>query len=344
MFTPSRPHEIDEMNYAEGIRSGFHYLMMKYPEVFAIGHGLRDPGYLGNTMTDLDKVFGEGRIIDAPLSELACTGAAIGAALGGYRPIIIHPHMNFMTLATDQIVNQAAKWSHMTGGRNSAKITIRGIIGRGGEQSVQQQALHAWYAHIPGLRVVMPATPTDARDLLISSVLSDDPVLFIDNRQLYDQSDADTEITEKALADVKPEVRRTGSDITLVGAGYAAWLCEQAATALSDSGLSAEVIDIRVLNPLDAAPIAASVEKTGHLLVVDDGWRTCGLAGEIIAAVAERVDPRAIKAQPVRITLPDAPAPASKSLEDTYYPDVTDITRKVRDMFGPESLPLRQAG
>lgn len=333
------------MNYAEGIRSGFHYLMTKYPEVFAIGQGLWSPWYVGDTMTDLDKEFGEDRVIDTPVSELACTGAAIGAALGGYRPIIIHPRMDFMIMATDQIVNQAAKWSHMMGGQTSARITIRGIINRGGEQGAQHsQALHAWYAHIPGLRVVMPATPTDARDLLISSVLCDDPVLYIDNRWLYDRNDADTEITEKILSDEKPEVRRRGSDITLVGAGYAAWLCEQAATELSESGLSAEVIDIRVLNPLDPAPIAASVETTGRLLVVDDGWRTCGLAGEIIAAVTERVDPRAIKARPVRVTLPDAPAPTSKALEKIYYPEVTDITRRVRAMFEPDDIPLRQTG
>ena len=159
-------------NYGKSILNAFDYLLVNYPEVFVIGQGLWSPWYVGTTMTDLDVKFGKERVIDTPVSESACTGAAVGASLAGMRPIIVHPRMDFMLYAMDAIVNQAAKWSHMFGGQAHPGVTIRAIINRGGEQGAQHsQALHSWFAHIPGLRVVMPSTPKDARDLLISSVL-----------------------------------------------------------------------------------------------------------------------------------------------------------------------------
>jgi len=179
-----------EYNYATAIRAGFEYLLDKYPEVFVIGQGVSSPWYVGNSMTDLDKRYGVNRVIDTPVSESAVTGAAVGASLCGMLPIVIHPRMDFMLYAMDAIVNEAAKWSHMTGGQSCAPVTIRAIINRGGEQGAQHsQALHSWFAHVPGLRVVMPSTVSDARDLLIASVLSKDPVLYIDDRWLYEQTD-----------------------------------------------------------------------------------------------------------------------------------------------------------
>ena len=333
------------MNYAEGIREGFRYLLTNYKEVFAIGQGLWSPWYVGASMTDLDKEFGTERVIDTPVSELATTGAAIGASLFGQRPIVIHPRMDFMILATDQIVNQAAKWAHMLGGRASPAVTVRGIINRGGEQGAQHsQALHSWYAHVPGLRVVMPATPLDARDLLIASVLCDQPVLYIDNRWLYERECHDSEIVELRLEEQAPRVLRQGADVTMVGSGYATWLCEQAAESLSDRGIDAEVIDLRVLNPLDIAPVADSVAKTGRLFIADDGWRNCGMAGEVIAATVERVDPAMFKSRPARITLPDAPAPTSKPLEAAYYPTAADVADRVAEMMGGSAAPLAKAG
>src|SRR5215510_1769764 len=186
------------VGYGSAIREGFEYLLAQYPEVFTIGQGLWSPWYVGNSMTDLDKQFGRERVIDTPVSELACTGAAVGASLCGYRPIVVHPRMDFMVLAADQIINQAAKWSHMLGGQASPALTIRAIINRGGEQGAQHsQALHSWFAHIPGLRVVMPATVADARDLLIASVLCPDPVIYIDDRWLYDLEDDLPPIVER---------------------------------------------------------------------------------------------------------------------------------------------------
>jgi pyruvate/2-oxoglutarate/acetoin dehydrogenase E1 component len=186
-------------NYGTAMLSAFEYLLDKYPEVFVIGQGLWSPWYVGNSMTDLDKKFGAHRVIDTPVSESACTGAAVGASLAGMKPIVVHPRMDFMLYAMDAIVNQAAKWSHMVGGQASPGLTIRSIINRGGEQGAQHsQALHAWFAHVPGLRVVMPATVADARDLLIASVLSPDPVMFIDDRWLYDLEDDLPPVVERS--------------------------------------------------------------------------------------------------------------------------------------------------
>ena len=313
-------------NYGEAIRFGFEYLLDKYQDFTVFGQGLWSPWYVGNTMTDLDKKFGKDRVIDSPVSELACTGAAVGASICGERTLVVHPRMDFMVLAIDQIVSQAAKWSYMFGGQVSAPVTFRGIINRGGEQGAQHsQALHSWYAHVPGLRVVMPATVGDARDLLISSVLSPDPVMFIDDRWLYDREEDLKEIEEIDLAAQGPIKRLNGTDITLVGAGYSSYLCEQAATELKTKGISAEVVDLRVINPIDPSVIVESVKKTGNLLVVDGGWTNCGLAGEIIALVCERLSLGSLKSSPQRITLPDCPAPTSKTLEAAYYPDCSAV-------------------
>ena len=203
-------HEEENMSrqsFGSAIRAGFAHLLEHHSNVFIIGQGLWSKWYVGNSMTDLDKEYGTERVIDSPVSELACTGAAVGASLCGYRPVVVHPRMDFMLYAMDAIVNQAAKWSHMFAGQSHPAVTIRGIINRGGEQGAQHsQALHAWFAHIPGLRVVMPSTPQDARDLLISSVLCDDPVLYIDDRWLYDLEGDLPPVVERPLISEGPRV------------------------------------------------------------------------------------------------------------------------------------------
>jgi pyruvate dehydrogenase E1 component beta subunit len=323
-----------ETGYGEAICQAFEYLLGNHPETFAIGQGVWSPWYVGNSMTGLDEKFGRHRVIDTPVSELACTGAAIGAALCGYRPIVIHPRMDFMLLAVDQVVNQAAKWSHMFGGQNAPAVTIRAIINRGGEQGAQHsQALHAWFAHVPGLRVVMPATAEDARDLLVAAVLSGDPVMYIDDRWLYGRKSVLGPVVPRPLAGEGPRVRRPGRDVTLTGAGYASWLCEEAAGQLAAHGIEAEVVDIRVLNPFDPAPIVDSVRKTGALCVVDGGWGPAGFAAEVIAAVAESGDSVLLRCPPARVTLPFAPAPASRALESAYYPTAGTVVAAVKGLL-----------
>lgn len=318
-------------DYGTAIREAFAYLLKNYPEVLVIGQGLWSPWYVGNSMTELDKEFGVDRIIDTPVSESACTGAAVGAAIAGMKPIVVHPRMDFMLYAMDSIVNEAAKWHSMMGGQATAGVTVRAIINRGGEQGAQHsQALHSWFAHIPGLRVVMPSNVSDARDLLIAAVLCKDPVVYIDDRWLYAETELIPPAIEVDLTKQGPRISKYGSQITLVGAGYSAKLCLDASRILESGGIDAEVIDIRVLNPFDSTLIIESVRKTGRIIVVDGGWGNSGFAAEVIASVTEKVDPSQLRKSPIRITLPFAPAPSSIVLENSYYTKAEDIVAAAR--------------
>ena len=322
------------ITYGEALRSAFDYLLTNYKEVFVIGQGLWSPWYVGNSMTDLDKKFGVERVIDTPVSESACTGAAIGASLCGMRPIVVHPRMDFMLYAMDPIVNQAAKWSHMMGGQANPAVTIRSIINRGGEQGAQHsQALHSWFAHIPGLRVVMPCSVSDARDLLIASVLCDDPVVFIDDRWLYETESELGPVRELDLKVQHPEVMVDGNEITVVGVGYGSHLAMLAREALGDRCDLVEVIDSRVLNPFDVSVITESLKKTGRLLVVDVGTITAGFSAEIIASVIGSVSLDELKSTPKRLALPDTPAPTSRVLEAHYYLTVEQVVEAIDQLL-----------
>ena len=323
-------------NYGTAILSAFEYLLENYKETFVIGQGLWSPWYVGNSMTDLDKKFGKDRVIDTPVSESATTGAAIGASLVGMKPIVVHPRMDFMLYAMDAIVNQAAKWSHMFGGQANPGVTIRSIINRGGEQGAQHsQALHAWFAHVPGLRVVMPSTVADARDLLIASVLCKDPVIYIDDRWLYELEDELLPVTEIDLIKEKPKVSIFGNDLTIVACGHSSFLAREASKKLKSENISAEVVDVRILNPLYIKDIIYSVKKTRRLVVVDSGWISGGFSAELVAKIVENLELGILLKPPVRIALPDAPAPTPKVLEDQYYTRVNDIIFEIKRMLKP---------
>ncbi len=320
-------------NYGTAIRAAFEYLLENHPEVFVIGQGLWSPWYVGNTMTDLDKKFGKERIIDTPVSEAGTTGVAIGASIFGSRPIVVHPRIDFMLYALDPIVNQAAKWSHMFGSQTHPSVTIRAIINRGGEQGAQHsQSLHAWLAHTPGLRVLMPYSVADARDMLVASVLCDDPVIYIDDRWLYEDEDILEPIKEYKIDEFTPKVLKHGEDITIVSSSYSTKLAMDASNELDKEGLGAEVIDLRTLNPFNPEKIIDSVSKTRNLLVLDGGTRNASFACEVITSVMEIIDFTTMKNNPKRITLCDAPAPTSKSLEEVYYPNVNEIIEQVKSM------------
>ena len=322
--------------YGDAIRHGFEYILDNFDESFVIGQGLWSPWYVGNTMTELDSKYGKSRIIDTPVSEAACTGLAVGASLCGSRPIVVHPRIDFMLYAMDPIVNQAAKWSHMTGGNSNPSLTIRGIINRGGEQGAQHsQSLHAWFAHIPGLKVVMPYSALDARDLLILSCKSDDPVIYIDDRWLYEEESTLEEFDKNlSLDDIEPKIVKSGKDITIVSSSFGTKIALDVANdKLFSSNISAEVIDLRIISPLKINSIIESVKKTSNLVVIDGGTRTCGFASEVITSVVE-VDKIHLNSSPLRITLPDSPAPTSKVLEHEYYlkkEEIIDLLLKKYD-------------
>jgi pyruvate/2-oxoglutarate/acetoin dehydrogenase E1 component len=320
------------LNYAEAIREAHALLLASDSRVFVIGQGLWSPWYAGTSLRDLEKVFGRERMIDSPVCENATTGAAIGAALVGMRPIVFHPRMDFMLLAMDPIVNQAANWSYMFSGQVGVPVVIRAVINRGGEQGAQHsQALQAFFAHVPGLKVVMPSTPYDAKGLLIAAVKDGNPVMYIDDRWLY----SDTGEVPEGIYSVtigQAAVRRPGSDVTLVASSRMAVEAVKAADVLVRSGIDVEVIDLRSIKPWDREAIFASVRKTGRLVVADGGWATCGISAEIAASVAGEAF-HFLRAPIIRVTLAEAPAPTSPALERVYYPDARHIVAAVEKVL-----------
>lgn len=319
--------------YSLAINEAFHQMMAADDSVFLIGQGTKSPWYVGNTAKGLLDRFGGKRVIDTPVSENAMTGAAVGAALAGMKPIVVHPRMDFMLYAFDPIINQAANWHYMNGGKLAVPVVIWGIINRGGEQAAQHsQALHAMFAHVPGLKVVMPATAYDAKGLMIASILDSNPVIYIDDRFLYNDEDIVPEdVYEVAIG--KGIIRKKGTDITVVAISLMAREALKAADNLAKQGIDVECIDLRTAKPIDRDLILASVQKTGRLVVADVGWKTCGLAAEISAIVSEQVF-EYLKAPIKRVTLPDCPAPASSVLEKEYYTTHTDIEQAVNKVMG----------
>ena len=328
---------INQITYSEAILEGFKYLLDNDEDVFIMGQGLWSPWYVGNTMRDLDKLYGKKRVIDTPVSENAVTGAAIGASLCGSKPIVVHPRMDFMLYAMDPIINQAAKWSYMFGGQAHPQVTIRSIVNRGGEQGAQHsQILHSLFAHIPGLRVVIPYSVIDARDLLISSVLCKDPVIFIDDRWLYDEKDERKEIEKLNLEEVTSRTVLEGDDITIISSGYSTKISKNAIQIFNDTNkkFSIELIDLRVVNPINYDLILKSICKTKRFIVVDGGWKTCGLASEIISSVIEKLDPNILLSKPINLSLKNCPAPSSNVLEKEYYLTEQDIVNSLeRELF-----------
>lgn len=319
------------MTYSLAINEALHQAMEADPAVFLIGQGVKSPWYVGNTAQGLLDRFGPARVIDTPVSENAVTGAAVGAAVAGMRPIVVHPRMDFMFYAFDPIVNEAANWHYMSGGCSSVPVVFWGIINRGGEQAAQHsQALHGMFAHVPGLKVVMPATPYDAKGLMLAAIRDPNPVVFVDDRWLYGQEGPVPE--EPYEVEIgRGRLVRGGKDVTLVASSWMVHEAERAALLLEGEGIGAEVIDLRTIKPLDIDLILSSLDKTGRLVVVDGGWRTCGLAAEVAALAAERGF-GSLKAPVVRVTLPDCPAPASAALEKVYYRTAADICRAARKL------------
>jgi pyruvate dehydrogenase E1 component beta subunit len=318
------------ITYGEAINDALSVMLKHDERVFVIGVGVNSPWYMGMSTKDLDKRFGNERVIDIPISENGITGMCVGAALAGMKPVVNHPRMDFMYYAFDPIINHASTAHYMFGGKVNAPITIRAVINRGGEQSTQHsQSIHSMFAHVPGLKVVMPSTPYDAKGLLISSINDGNPVLYIDDRWLYDiQGDVPEGIYNVPIG--KGIVRHHGSDLTIVATSYVCSLATKVAEELSKEGLSIEVIDPRTIKPLDKNLIVESVKKTKRLLVIDAGWSFCGFAAEVISEISEDEELFGImKHFPVRLTLPDCHAPASRTLEKEYYIDKDKIKDKI---------------
>lgn len=321
-----------KLQYSLAINEALHQMMTLDKSVFLIGQGVKSPWYVGNTAQGLLETFGPERVIDTPVSENAMTGTAIGSAIAGMRAVAIHPRIDFMMYALDPIINEAANWNYMNGGKASVPVVIWGIINRGGEQAAQHsQSLHALFAHIPGLKVVMPATPYDAKGLMVSAIRDNNPVIFIDDRWLYNIE----EVVPEELYSVpigKGIIRKEGKDVTIVATSYMVQEALKAVSSLENENINAEIVDLRTIKPMDTALIFESVKKTGRVVIADGGWKTCGLAAEISAQISENIL-EYLKSPVVRITLPDIPAPASSALEKEYYPTCSNIISAVESIL-----------
>jgi acetoin:2,6-dichlorophenolindophenol oxidoreductase subunit beta len=320
------------LSYAQAIREAHAQLLESDPRVFVIGQGLYSPWYAGSSLLDIDKDYGRDRVIDSPVSENATTGAAVGAAIVGMRPIVFHPRMDFMLLAVDPIVNQAANWSYLFDGKINVPVVIRSVINRGGEQGAQHsQALQAMFMHIPGLKVVMPSTPYDAKGLLIAAVNDGNPVMYIDDRWLYEETgEVPEEMYQVPIGSA--QIMREGADVSIVATSYMVSHAMTAAVQLEDQGIQAEIINLRSIKPWDKETVLASVQKTGRLVIADAAWATGGIAAEIGMTISSALFSE-LKSPVQRVTLPDAPAPIATAHEEIYYPDATNIVNAVKNLL-----------
>jgi len=323
------------ITFAAAIRDALAVALASDPAVIVYGLGTDDPRGVFGTTLNLHTEFGSDRVFDIPTSENAMTGIAVGAALGGLRPVMSHQRLDFALLAMDQLVNNAAKWHFMFGGRRAVPLTVRMIIGRGwGQGPTHSQSLQAWFAHIPGLKVVMPATAEDAKGLLLSSIFDDNPVVFLEHRWLH-AAKGDVPGGDYRVPLGEARRMREGDAVTIVAMSYMTVEAMHAADHLATHGIACDLLDLRTIRPLDMAAVARSVRRTGRLLVLDTGFTTGGVAGEIVARVAGEEWSR-LRAAPRRLGMPDFPEATSPALTEGYHVRAEHIAAAVGDMLGCE--------
>lgn len=321
-----------KLTVPEAIRETLDQALLKDKKVFIMGQGVDDPSGMFGMTLDLHKKYGKERVFDTPLSENALTGVGIGAALTGMRPVYFHNRPDFLLLAMDQIVNHASKYSYLFAGKSKVPLVIIAVIGRGwGSGAQHSQSLHGLFMHVPGLRLVMPSTAYDAKGLLAASIADGNPVVFIEHRWLFKHK---SHVPEDlyAIPLGKGLVRRKGKDVTVVGISCMVIEALRAAEELGKEGFDAEVIDPRTLKPLDEEIILESVRKTGHLVIADTDWKTCGAASEIASMVAQKGF-KHLKAPVKIVAWPDVPVPSSYVLEEAFYPGKDDIVKSVKELL-----------
>lgn len=328
------------LTYAQAVNEAQEIALRRDPSVFIIGEGVPDPKGIFGTTAGLAAKF-PGRVMDMPVAESGMTGICVGAAIAGMRPIMVHARMDFTLYAMDAIVNTAAKWYFMFAQKHSVPLVIRMIIGRGWGQGPQHsQSLQALYAHIPGLKVVMPSTAYDAKGLLLCAVKDPNPVIFIEHRWLHTTT-GHVPAGYYTVPIGVANVLRPGRDITVVSDSHMTVESIRTLDALVKIGVDAELIDLRSIVPMDMTTILASVRKTGRLLVVDTGAASFGVAAEIVCRVCERLGTK-LKRAPERIGLPYHPAPTSWMSAKTYYPTRLTLAKRIIAMVGWNPLRLKK--
>jgi pyruvate/2-oxoglutarate/acetoin dehydrogenase E1 component len=320
------------ISYREALNQAMREEMQRDHRVFLIGE---EVGYYQGAFKvskGFVEKFGAERVLDTPITEAGFTGLAVGAAMAGLRPIVELMTFNFGILALDQIVNNAAKVRYMSGGQLSVPMVIRGPGSAAHQLAAQHsQSLEAWFCHVPGLKVIAPATPHDAKGLLKSSIRDDNPVIFIEAQLLYGTK-GEVPDQEYILPIGKAEVKRTGRDVTIVAYSKMALLALEAAEALSRDGIDAEVVDLRTLKPLDTETLLTSVHKTGRVVIVDEGWRFCGLGAQVAETIySNGFDD--LDGPIVRVAGEDVPMPYTRPLEDLAIPDRDKIISAVKTIL-----------
>ena len=313
---------------AEAIREALFEAFARDDSTFLFAQGVDDPSAMWGTMKGVGERFGAHRIIEMPVAENGAVGIAVGAAISGQRPVISFHRVEFAFLAFEQLVNNAAKTSYISNGQHKVPLVVRVVIGRGwGQGPEHSQSIESVFSYFPGLKVVMPAFAGDAKGMLIAAIEDDNPVIFIEHRWVhYSTGNVPGGYYKQPLDG--PRVVRPGTDVTIVGTSYATLEVMRAADVLAEIGCAVEVIDLRVLRPLNTALITASVGKTGRLITVDTGFVRFGIGAEIVASVVKDAF-NALKAPPVRLGLPEHPTPSSRGLVPGYYPDAKRIVREV---------------
>jgi pyruvate dehydrogenase E1 component beta subunit len=320
------------LSYREALNQAMREEMQRDPRVFLIGE---EVGYYQGAFKvskGFVEEFGTERVRDTPITEAGFTGLAIGAAMVGLRPIVELMTFNFGILALDQIVNNAAKIRYMSGGQISVPMVIRGPGSAAHQLAAQHsQSLEAWFCHVPGLKVIAPATPHDAKGLLKAAIRDDNPVIFIEAQLLYGTK-GDIQEGDYTLPIGKAEIKREGKDVTIAAYSKMLLLASEAASELAKDGIDAEVVDLRTLKPLDVATLVQSVKKTGRLVIVEEGWRFAGLGAQIAESVYSTVFD-ALDGPIVRVTGEEVPMPYSRPLEDLAVPDCTRIIQAVKQVL-----------
>jgi pyruvate dehydrogenase E1 component beta subunit len=332
----STASSVRRLKYHQAISEGLCQAMERDKNVFVAGIAVDYPSGIFGTTTEALQKFGPSRVFDTPAMENAFTGICIGAAAMGKRPIMVHARNDFMFLAFDQLINLAAKWKYMYGGNaGGMPVVVRAVIGKGwGQGATHSQSLQAPLAHFPGLTVLMPATAQDAKGLLLSACRHDGPVIILEHRALYNiEGDVAEEPVETPIG--KAAIVRQGKDVTIVATSLMVQEAIEAATELDKHGVSAEIVDLRSIRPLDEATVLASVRKTGRVIAADTSWETCGVSSEIAALCAEKAF-GSLKAPVRRLSLADCPAPVSLQLEQAFYPKASTIARLALSMVGAD--------
>jgi len=333
-----------ELQFTQAVREALDTALERDPRVYVMGLGVPDPKGIFGTTTGLRERHGAGRVFDMPTSENGMTGVAIGSAIVGMRPVLVHQRIDFATLAMEQLVNQAAKWRYMYGGRAHVPLVVRLIVGRGWGQGPQHsQSLQSWFAHIPGLKVVMPVTPYDAKGLLLAAIDDDDPVVYVEHRWLHPLRG---EVPEGHYHVPIGACRtlRSGDDVTLLATSYMAVEAVRASDVLAAAGIAADVVAVTSLRPLDPEPIVESARRTGRVLVLDNGWATAGFSAELAAIVAEGAFD-ALHAPPRRLGTVETPIPTTPALANLSYPRTPEIVAAVAGLLEePEERLLAHVG